>query len=96
MIVTAHHDNSANNPFNPDPDKPVRWGDLTSAEMMLPWFGVVVSGDAQPDMIASYKPSGIDGTGFGTPVIDGHVVVSTPANGNPQFVVAKPTIFQTK
>jgi hypothetical protein len=96
MIITAHHDNSANNPFNPDPDKPVRWGDLTSAEMMLPWFGVVVSGDAQPDMIASYKPSGIDGTVFGKPVIDGHVVVSTPVNGNPQFVVAQPTIFQTK
>jgi hypothetical protein len=61
MIVTAHHDNSANNPLNPQPDKAVPWGDLTSQEMMLPWFGVVVDSDAQPAQIASYKPAGLDG-----------------------------------
>jgi hypothetical protein len=58
MIVTAHHDNSANNPFNPDPSQDVRWGDLTSQEMMLPWFGVVVDNDADPENIASYRPGG--------------------------------------
>ena len=26
MILIAHYDNSANNPFNPDPEKEVRWG----------------------------------------------------------------------
>jgi mono/diheme cytochrome c family protein len=61
MVVTAHHDNSANNPMNPAPDKDVVWGELTSQEMMLPWFGVVVRGDAQPDAIASYKPGDFDG-----------------------------------
>jgi hypothetical protein len=61
MVVTAHHDNSANNPMNPAPDKDVVWGELTSQEMMLPWFGVVVEGAAQPDMIASYKPGDFDG-----------------------------------
>jgi hypothetical protein len=61
MIVTAHHDNSANNPLNPEPDKPVAWGDMTAQEMMLPWFGVVVDNDAQPDAIAFYKPAGLDG-----------------------------------
>jgi hypothetical protein len=61
MIVTAHHDNSANNPLNPEPGKPVRWGEMTGQEMMLPWFGVVVDGDSQPDMIASYKPGDLDG-----------------------------------
>ena len=61
MVVTAHHDNSANNPFNPAPDKEVGWGEMTSAEMMLPWFGVVVDRDAQPDAIASYKPGDLDG-----------------------------------
>jgi hypothetical protein len=55
MIVTAHHDNSANNPANPAPDQSVGWGELTSQEMMLPWFGVIVTGDARPDQIASYK-----------------------------------------
>jgi hypothetical protein len=61
MIVTAHHDNSANNAFNPEPNKPVVWGDLTSQEMMIPWFGVVVDRDAQPEAIASYKPPDLDG-----------------------------------
>jgi hypothetical protein len=61
MIVTAHHDNSANNPQNPTPDKAVMWGEMTSQEMMLPWFGVIVDHDAQPGMIASYKPGDLDG-----------------------------------
>lgn len=55
MIVTAHHDNSANNPFNPAPNEEVQWGDLTSQEMMLPWFGVVVDTGAKPENIASYR-----------------------------------------
>jgi hypothetical protein len=58
MIVTAHYDNSANNRSNPAPEKEVRWGELTSDEMMLPWFGVVVKKDADPAMIASYTPGG--------------------------------------
>jgi hypothetical protein len=61
MIVTAHHDNSANNPVNPAPDQDVRWGDMTSQEMMLPWFGVVVDRDVQPNVIASYRPPDLDG-----------------------------------
>jgi hypothetical protein len=61
MIVTAHHDNSANNPSNPTPNLPVKWGEMTSQEMMLPWFGVIVDHDAQPNMIASYKPGDLEG-----------------------------------
>src|SRR5206468_7663646 len=61
MVVTAHHDNSSNNPFNPAPDSAVTWGDLTHQEMMLPWFGVVVDKDAQPETIASYRPPDLDG-----------------------------------
>lgn len=34
---TAHFDNSANNPANPDPTKTVRWGDQTWEEMMIGW-----------------------------------------------------------
>jgi hypothetical protein len=56
MIVTAHHDNSANNKFNPDARQAVGWGDLTAEEMMLPWFGVVVDRDIKPAEIASYRP----------------------------------------
>jgi len=61
MIITAHHDNSVNNPLNPEPGKPVQWGEMTGQEMMLPWFGVVVDGNAQPEMIAFYKPGDLDG-----------------------------------
>ena len=67
-------DNSANNPMNPAPDKDVVWGELTSQEMMLPWFGVVVEGDAQPDAIAFYKPGDFDGF---VPIFKGDV-------GNPR------------
>ena len=34
----AHHDNSTNNKFNPDPTKEVRWGQQTWEEMMIGWF----------------------------------------------------------
>jgi len=61
MIVTAHHDNSANNPSNPTPNKSVGWGEMTAQEMMLPWFGVIVNGAATPEMIARYKPGDLDG-----------------------------------
>ena len=60
MIVTAHHDNSANNPMNPAPNAPAAWGEMTSQEMMLPWFGVIVDRNATPDMIALYKPPDLD------------------------------------
>src|SRR5262249_29508152 len=33
----AHFDNSRDNPNNPDPTVPVRWGDQTWEEMMIGW-----------------------------------------------------------
>jgi hypothetical protein len=35
LEVTAHFDNSAANPFNPDPKAEVRWGDPTTDEMLI-------------------------------------------------------------
>jgi hypothetical protein len=61
MVVTAHHDNSANNSSNPTPGQPVAWGEMTAQEMMLPWFGVIVDRNAKPEMIAKYKPGDLDG-----------------------------------
>ncbi len=37
---TAHFDNSANNPNNPDPGKEVSWGDQSRDEMMIGFFSV--------------------------------------------------------
>jgi hypothetical protein len=41
LEVIAHYDNSANNKFNPDPSKTVRWGDQTWEEMMIGFFGTM-------------------------------------------------------
>ncbi len=38
LEVVAHHDNSPNNKFNPDPTKEVRWGPQTWDEMMIGYF----------------------------------------------------------
>jgi hypothetical protein len=42
---TAHYDNSANNPNNPDPTKDVRWGDQTWQEMMIGFVDYVYTGN---------------------------------------------------
>lgn len=36
--MTGWWDNSANNPFNPDPTKNVTWGEATDEEMMFGWL----------------------------------------------------------
>ena len=46
--VTAHWDNSANNPLNPDPTATVRWGDQSWDEMLVPFVGVLVEANADP------------------------------------------------
>jgi len=38
LIVTAHFDNSVNNPSNPDPTKTVRWGEPLPKRWPLPGF----------------------------------------------------------
>jgi hypothetical protein len=58
LVVVAHHDNSANNPYNPDPNKEIAWGNLTSDEMVLPWFGVIVDRDVDPERILSIRRDG--------------------------------------
>jgi hypothetical protein len=37
LIITAHFDNSANNRWNPDPTKVIRWGEPSYEEMMDGW-----------------------------------------------------------
>ena len=42
ISCTAYFDNSANNPFNPDPGATVLWGPQTWDEMMIGWLDVAV------------------------------------------------------
>ena len=44
--VIAHYDNSTANKYNPDPTKDVRWGDQTWEEMMIGFWGTVVTPSA--------------------------------------------------
>jgi hypothetical protein len=67
LIVVAHHDNSANNRANPDPSQEVAWGDLTSQEMVLPWFGVLVDNNADPEKILTVRQDGCSPTIGGLP-----------------------------
>jgi hypothetical protein len=39
---TAYFDNSANNPFNPDPTRTVTWGPQSWDEMMIGWLDIAV------------------------------------------------------
>ncbi len=55
---TAHHDNSANNPANPNPNITVKWGDQTWEEMMMGFFAVVVDANLKPqDVITRVAPA---------------------------------------
>lgn len=42
LECVAHFDNSDENPANPDPENPVRWGDQTWEEMMIGWYSFVL------------------------------------------------------
>jgi hypothetical protein len=46
LECTAHYDNSANNPYNPDPNKLVKWGEQTWDEMMIGYFTVNIAPNA--------------------------------------------------
>ncbi len=48
MECIAHFDNSANNKYNPDASKEVRWGDQSWEEMMIGWFDVMIPSDKNP------------------------------------------------
>ena len=51
IIGVAHYDNSANNKFNPDPEKLVVWGDQNWEEMQNCFIGVLVDPKINPTTI---------------------------------------------
>jgi hypothetical protein len=54
---TAHFDNSANNPYNPNPNVTVRWGDQSWEEMLIGWVGVIVDANVKPENLLSRQQS---------------------------------------
>jgi hypothetical protein len=55
VACTAHYDNSANNPNNPDPAKEVKWGDQSWEEMMIGFFSVAFPADMDPKLLYPEK-----------------------------------------
>jgi hypothetical protein len=55
VSCTAHFDNSANNPNNPDATKEVRWGDQSWEEMMIGFFSVAFPSDMDPKVLYPEK-----------------------------------------
>jgi hypothetical protein len=56
---TAHYDNSANNPNNPDPKAEVRYGDQSWEEMMFGFFTVAYDAKMVPaDLTRAKKATG--------------------------------------
>jgi hypothetical protein len=53
IIGVAHYDNSANNKFNPDPNKLVIWGDQNWDEMQNCFIGVLVDPSVNTETIFS-------------------------------------------
>jgi hypothetical protein len=61
----AHYDNSANNKFNPDPTKEVRFGEQTWEEMMFGFFDVAVPlNKTAMDLMVPKKTGEASGAGF--------------------------------
>ena len=55
LIVTAWHDNTADNPSNPDPDQWVGWGDRTVDEMAHLWVDVTYLEQEQFDRLVAER-----------------------------------------
>jgi len=53
IIITAHFDNSANNRYNPDPLKTIRWGEPSYEEMMDGWLEFILPSGNEPVKRAS-------------------------------------------
>jgi hypothetical protein len=56
ILTVAHYDNSATNPYNPDPLKRVLWGDQNWDEMQSGFIGLVL--DVNTDLSKVFKASG--------------------------------------
>src|SRR5256885_6107 len=56
IVGIAHYDNSANNKFNPDPEKLVVWGDQNWEEMQNCFLGILIEPKVEPKMV--FSPSG--------------------------------------
>ena len=65
LIFTAWHDNTENNPQNPDPRQWVGWGDRTVDEMAHAWVDVTYLEQAEFDRLLAVRKPAAGGRGRG-------------------------------
>jgi len=58
IITTAWHDNTADNPYNPDPNQWVGWGDRTVDEMAHNWVHVTYLGQEEYERLIAERSAG--------------------------------------
>lgn len=58
IITTAWHDNTADNPYNPDPNQWVGWGDRTVDEMAHNWVDVTYLGQEEYERLFAERSAG--------------------------------------
>lgn len=58
IITTAWHDNTADNPYNPDPNQWVGWGDRTVDEMAHNWVDVTYLGQEEYERLVAERSAG--------------------------------------
>jgi hypothetical protein len=64
LKATAVYDNSANNPFNPDPKKEVYWGEQTWEEMLAGFVDLVIPANVNPvELVRPARPAAPSGAG---------------------------------
>jgi hypothetical protein len=51
LRITAWYDNSANNPYNPNPAKQVHWGDQSWDEMLFAFLDYSIPADLDPTLV---------------------------------------------
>ena len=57
LVTTAWHDNTENNPHNPDPNQWVGWGDRTVDEMAHNWVDVTYLGQEEYERLIAERSS---------------------------------------
>jgi len=57
LEIEGTYDNSANNVFNPDPSKPVKFGQQAADEMLFPTFGFIVDSSLDLSKVKIVRPS---------------------------------------